>query len=271
MKDSVIWEKLKGKKIIIYGTGHVANMFYRAISEHGLQDKIQCFVRSRSVQRDEMFERIPVCRADDISIEDNTLICLAVHESIRDEVQKVVAPITNQYLWIYPYVYELMLGEPEQRAVEVSVVRLLEGCRNDLRLAIRLAAIEQQAGMNTFGFDYYIRAQMLHSSRDTAAKRLRQFTELINEWKRFGYKKENPIVLNRDYDVIDGNHRLALAVYVGQTTVFGDIYSTALSAEDIHGHEAMLSEELLLSRGFTQCDIQQLDAIQQRYLKIYEN
>lgn len=242
-------------------------MFCRAMSKHGLKDKIQCFVRSGSVQRDEMFEEIPVRCLDDVSIEDNTLICLAVHESIRDEIQKIIEPITDKYLWIYPYLYELMLGEPEQRAVEVSIGQLLGNCRNDMRLAIRLAAIEQQDGMNTFGFDYYVRAQMLHSSKDTASKRLEQFAKLISEWKQFGYKRDDPIVLNRDYDVIDGNHRLALAVYMGQKTIVGDIYPTLLSAEDIHGHEAMLSEELLRAHGFTQRDIQRLKAIQQRYLK----
>lgn len=272
MKKSIIWEKLEGKKIIIYGTGHVAHMFYKAILEHGLQETIQCFVRSESVGRDELFEGVPICSIKDVCIEYNTLICLAVHESIRDEIQKIVNPITNQYLWIYPYLFELMLGEPVQRAVEVSVAQLLGGCQNDLRLAIRLAAIEQQAGMNTFGFDYYVRAQMLHCSKDTATKRLKQFAELISEWKQFGYKKENLIVLNSDYDVIDGIHRLTMAVYMGQKTIFGDIYAAALSAKDIHGPEVMLSEEeLLLSHGFTQHEIQQLAAIQQRYLKAYEN
>lgn len=265
MKSSIIWENLEGKKIIIYGTGHVAHMFYKAMLEHGLKDRIQCFARSRCVQQDEMFEGIPVCSVDDICIDENTLVCLAVHESIRDEIQKIVEPITDQYLWVYPYIYELMLGEPEQRSVEVCVAQLLEGYRNDLRLAIRLAAIEQQDGMNTFGFDYYIRAQMLHSSKTTAAKRLERFAELIGEWKRFGYKKENPIVINQDYDVIDGNHRVAMAVYTRQATISGDIYSTVLSAEDIHGREAMLSEELLLSCGFTQCDIQKLETIKQKY------
>lgn len=272
MKSSIIWENFEGKKIIIYGTGHVAHMFYKALLEHGLKDKIQCFVRSGSVQRDEMFEEIPVRCVDDFSIEENTLICLAVHESIRDEIQEIIAPITNQYLWIYPYLYELMLGEPEQRAVEVNIAQLLEGCQNDLRLAIRLAAIEQQDGMNTYGSDYYIKAQMLHCSKDTATKRLKQFVELISEWKRFGYKKESPIIINRDYDVIDGIHRLAMAVYMGQKTIFGDIYTAALSAEDIHGPEVMLSEEeLLLSHGFAQHEIQRLAAIQERYLRTYEN
>ena len=265
----MILERLQKNRIVIYGTGHVAHKFYKVLLHHGLQDQIQCFVRTGKVNEGETLEGIQVHCFEDIHVDEDMLICLAVHESIRSEIEKVVKPVTERYIWIYPYLYELMLGEPEQKGVELQVKTLLKGFHNDLRLGVRLAVIEQQEGINAVGFDYYVRAQMLHCSKTTAAQRLKAFLELIDSWKQSGYRKEDTISINRSYGVIDGNHRLSVAVYTGQKTIYGNIYPTELSVEDIHGHEAMLSKELLLQHGFVEGEIQRLENIQQRYIRAY--
>lgn len=267
----MILDDFKGKKIIIYGTGHVGRKFYKTMKKHGFEDQVQCFVRSRDVSEGEFFEGVPVYCFETVPIEENTLICLAVHESLRDEIQRTVSSVTDQYLWIYPYLYELMLGEPEQEAVELPVERLLRGCQSDLRLGVRLAAIEQQDGLNDFGFDCYIRAQMLHCDRETALQRLKQFTRLIEEWKQNGYQKKYLLTLTRDYGVIDGNHRLAMAAYTGLKTICGNIYPTDLSVEDIHGCEPMLGKQLLAEHGFSEDELERLEKIQKRYTMAYGN
>lgn len=267
----MILDSFKGKKIIIYGTGHVARKFYKAMEKHGLREQVQCFVRSRDIRQGESFEGVPVYSLEAVSVEEDTLICLAVHESLRDEIEKTVAQVTGQYLWIYPYLYELLLGEPEQEAVELPVGMLLRGYQNDLRMGVRLASIEQEDGLNKYGFDYYIRAQMLHCDRETAEQRLKQFSGLIAEWKRVGYQKKYLLTLNRDYGVIDGNHRLAMAVYTGQKTIYGNIHPTDLALEDIHGCEAMLGKELLAEHGFSGDELVRLERIQRRYMRAYGN
>lgn len=265
----MILESFTGKKIIIYGTGHVARKFYKAMEMHGLGEQVQCFVRSRNVSEGESLEGVPVYGFEAVHVEENTLICLAVHESLRDEIEKTAAQVTGQYLWIYPYLYELMLGEPELEAVELAVDMLLESYQNDLRMGVRLAAIEQEDGLNDFGFDYYIRAQMLHCDRETAVQRLKRFSGLIAQWRRGGYQKKYLLTLNRNYEVIDGNHRLAMAVYTGQKTIYGNIHPTDLSVGDIHGREAMLGRELLAEHGFSGDELERLEGIQRRYMKAY--
>lgn len=262
-------ENLERKAIIIYGTGHVARKFYRALGKYHLQSQVQCFVRTEAVRSGERFEGVPVYCFKNISIESDTLVCLAVHESIRDEIEDTVKKVTGQYIWIYPYLYELMLGKPEQRDVEVAVSKLLKGFQEDLRLGVRLAAIEQQDKKNDYGFDYYVRAQMLHCDQETARHRLGQLLRLIVRWKKEGYERTHVLTLNRNYGVIDGNHRLAMAVYMGQERMFADIYPTNLSVEDIHGREPMLSKELLLERGFTPEAVRKLEKIQERYVNAY--
>lgn len=269
--NDMIVECLKGKKLIVYGTGHVAHKFYKALQNWSLHKNIQFFVRTGEVCVGEMFEGIPVYCFEDIRIEKGVLICLAVHEALRDEIEKTVRRITEQYLWVYPYLYELMLGEPKQKNAKLDIRLLLKGFRQDLRLGVRIAVIEQKFDKNTCGYDYYIRAQMLHCSKDTAIQRLKQFLKLIDGWSQTGYENRFAISVNQNYEVIDGNHRVAMAVYSGQTSIYGDIYPTELSAEAIHGQAAMLSKELLIQHGFTVCETQQLEMIQQRYWKAYGN
>lgn len=263
----MILEQLNGKKIIIYGTGHVARKFYRALLNHGFQEQISYFVRSGDVCDGELFEGVQVRCFEDVDFGENTIICLAVHESIRNEIENIVQKKTRQYIWIYPFLYRLMFGEPEQECVEVPVAMLLKGFDTDLRLGVRLAAIEAQDEISSYGFDYYIRAQQIHCSQDTAAQRLKQFQKLIHEWKQTGCRKGSLLAFNRKYGVIDGNHRLAMAIYTGQETICGDIYPTNLSVQDIHGCEPMLTKGLLMRHGFLESEIQRLEDTQRRYLQ----
>lgn len=264
-----IIELLRKKRIVIYGTGHVAHKFYKVLKRYGLGNQITCFAKTADVQAGENLDGIEVHCFEDIPVEEDMMICLAVHESLRDEIEKTVSQRTVQYIWIYPYLYELMLGIPEQKNVELMIESLLEGYHKDLRLGVRLAAIEQRDGINNYGFDYYIRAQMLHCSEATAAQRLKQFLEMIEKWKQSGYDRSYIIAVTRKLGVIDGNHRLAMAVYTGQKKVYGNIYPTELSIQDIHGYEPMLTKDLLAEHGFAAEDIQKLENIQQRYIKAY--
>ncbi|MCI8550026.1 MAG: hypothetical protein HFI68_05440 [Lachnospiraceae bacterium] len=263
--------KWRDKEIIVYGTGYVARKFYKAMEKKGLRRQICCFVRSGHVKEGEVFEGIPVFRFSDVAIGENTFICLAVHEAILGEIEDTVRQRTREYLWVYPYLYEMMFGEPEQKAVEIPVKALLEKFSGDFRLGIRLAAIGQQRGLNDWGFDVYIRAQMIYCGQATAKERLEQFRRLIAGWEEDGYKKDYPLSLNRSFGVIDGNHRLSMAVYAGQKTICGNIYPTDLSIEEIHGYETMQSEELLRQNGFTVQEIQKLEEIQRRYLEVYKD
>lgn len=262
-------EYLTGKKLIIYGTGYVAHKFYRALEKRSMQNNIRCFVRTNETGANETFEGLPVYCFSDIYVNENDLVCLAVHESLRDEIEKEVSQVTYKYIWIYPYLYELLFGESEQTQVEIDIKLLLQGFRNDLRLGVRIVAIEQWDGINTYGFDSYIRAQMIHCSQDTAKRRLNQFMVLASEWKKAGYNKNYPISVNRNYEVIDGNHRIAMAVYTGEKLINGNIYPTDMSAVEIHGQEAMLPEDILFKNGFSKQEIKRLWTVQQSYIERY--
>jgi len=257
---------LQKKEIVIYGNGHVGHKFLRVLREQGLEDRVRCFAVSKPVETGTLTEGIPVFCIHDIAIHRETLVCLAVHEALREEMEQILKGVTDQFIWIHPYLYSLMLGEAEQKNVEVATGKILRGCKGDARLAVRLAAIEQQEGKNQFGFDYYKRAQMLHCTAYTAELRLQSFRKLIVDWGERGYQSMYPLSLNQRFELIDGNHRLALGVYHRQKSFFCDIYPTRMSAEEIHGEEAVMTEQMLRRQGFVEDEINRLKQIQERYL-----
>ncbi len=263
------FEDFKGKELVIYGAGHVGKKFYRTLQRHGLEKQVLCFAVTGQVEKEALIEGLPVKCVYDVSIRSDTLVCLAVHESLLEEVEKVVRSITEQYIWIYPYLYELMFGEPEQKEKEIEISKILKTCRDDARLAIRLAAVEQYYGKNSFGNDYYKRAQMMHCAEHTAGQRLQQFERLMEDWEKYGYRKEYPLSLNRGYEVIDGNHRLALAVYHDKKRIFCNIYPTEIPLTGIHGQEPVMPAEVLMRHGFTRDEIEKLDEVQRRYMDAY--
>lgn len=263
-------EDLKGKEIMIYGAGHVGQKFYRTLKMHGLGKQVVCFAITDPVKEITLIEGIPLKCIYDISVQSNTLICLAVHATLRDETERIVRQITEQYVWIYPYLYDLMFGEPEQTDAEIKISEILKTCQNDARLAVRLAAIEQYDGNNSYGYDYYIRAQMMHCEEHTARQRLQQFKRLMEDWKKYGYRREHPLFLNRGYEVIDGNHRLALAVYHGQNAIFCNIYPTMIPLIDIHGQEPVMPKAVLIQHGFMQEELERLNELQKRYIDNYD-
>lgn len=266
----MIEDELREEKLVIFGTGHVGVKFYNALKARGMQRQVLCFTRTKNVDDGEAIDGIPVYCFEDVRIDSDILVCLAVHEAIRDEIEEIVRKRTDRYLWIYPYLYSFMLGTPEQKNMELDIGKLLDGFRGDLRLGVRLAVIEQQEGRNTYGFDAYVRALMTYCGKDTAEERLAQFRRLITRWKQTGYDKDCLIGVNRRYEVIDGNHRLSMAVYMKQRAIYGDIYPTDLSFEEIHGYEPLLSEKVLLENGFEKKEIERLKKTQERYLIEYE-
>ena len=258
-----------GKEIVIYGAGHVGRKFFRTLKVQGLGSQVRCFAVTKQTEEENVLDGIPLKCIYDISVQDNTLICLAVHETLRRELEDIVKGITDRYVWIYPYLYSLMFGEPEQTDIEIKISEILKTCHEDFRLAIRLAAVEQYEGKNTFGYAYYKRAQMMHCAEHTAGQRLQQFKELMADWKETGYRKEYPLSLNRLYEVIDGNHRLALAVYNRQTLIPCKIYPTEIPLTEIHGKEPVMPKDVLKKHGFTEKEILRLSKLQERYVDVY--
>ena len=86
-----------GKEIVIYGAGHVGRKFFRTLKVQGLGSQVRCFAVTKQTEEENVLDGIPLKCIYDISVQDNTLICLAVHETLRRELEDIVKGITDRY------------------------------------------------------------------------------------------------------------------------------------------------------------------------------
>jgi len=88
-------------------------------------------------------------------------------------------------------------------------------------LAVRMMAVEEFYGFNNYGFDLYRRMQL-----DSGFDWTDRFKELIKSYENYGEKNKNVLELDRDFAIMDGAHRLTLALYHGYEFVQTNIYDS---------------------------------------------
>ena len=85
---------------------------------------------------------------------------------------------------------------------------------------VRFLAIDNYYKKNTNGFEIYNEVQHYRVNQKKIIPRNQYdneetFRKLISSFEKNGFMKEYPLCLNKDFMVIDGAHRLALALYNG--------------------------------------------------------
>lgn len=262
INSAQLLEQIEKQNIVVYGAGHIARKFLKALKLYYYDQKILCFVVSVPEESEQTIEGIPVRTVDWLTEHRDLLVCIAVHEALRHDIAVTLQNVgISRHIWIYPCLYELLLGVPVETNVKVDLEDIVRTCVDDYRLAIRYATIEQYLGKNKVGFDLYRRAQALHSSPETAEERLAAFCRLIEKWRKNGYDEQSRIAINTGYEVIDGNHRVALAKYYDQKQIVCDIYEKRIAVTELHGENAMLTDSVLLREGFSDKEIKYLDSM----------
>ncbi len=231
--------KLENNRFIIYGAGYVAENFYKGIKKRGLKDNLECFVTTEGDTK--RIDEYPVKSLRRFSLNEY-VVCLAVHESLRVELEKVLRKEKcKECIWVYPFLYEFMLGTPENN-VEVPVKKIYLANKDNLLLATRYIVLEQFYGARNDGDEIYMTCMELYCSHETARKRLNQFKDLITSVENGGLSCNYPISLLDDYKYIDGAHRLSLAIYKRLPVINANIYPSTMGQEEIHGIGGIILE-----------------------------
>ena len=249
---------------IVYGTGYVAERFIESLRLLGISHSIRYCV---TTQKDkDIFNGYNVLEISELKeYYDGELICIAVHEAIKDEIVKNLEDYSfSKYTWIYPYQHKLRFGEPIELNKEVKIVQLLNTTKNDYRIPVRIAAIEQFYGKNDCGYSIYLKAQSQHCDGNTAKKRLDAFIKLIKSWDKSGFNIEHRPAVASNYEIIDGVHRIALAIYHKMECISCDIYE-AEAVESYRNEYIDIVEDVLKEAGLTAQENEVITAIH-RYL-----
>ena len=259
-------EKLATGRIIIYGAGYVAIRFFYALKKQGVAENVECFVITSGNKKE--LEGIEVKNIDELAIEEGMFFCIAVHESLRAEVESTLSlKGVSQYLWIYPFLNELILGVPIFKNKKVSVQEIWAANKNNYSIATRYLAVEKFYGQNDIGYEAYMSGLSLFNHRETSRKRLNQFVELINDWEKEGYNAEKPIVLLADGSVLDGFHRIAIAIFHQQKELICDMYPVPDDEESLHNPIALLTKDSVVEAGL---DIELIEILQKTNCRIEE-
>ncbi len=80
---------------------------------------------------------------------------------------------------------------------------------------VRYLAIENYFGLNDYGFKLYRKMQSLRMGEDYVDSAETTFKNLIKSFDKNGYDNNSSITCDENLKLLDGSHRLALALYFG--------------------------------------------------------
>ena len=252
------WELLKSGKMILFGTGHTAEVVCRALGEDVRY--LRCCMVSGHISDTSFFEK-PVIGLDDADPESlsDSVIAVTGHESIRDGIIDAVRSRTDaDILWLYPVIHELAFGETVFAEAMIPVKEIVLSQKRDERwLELRYAAVKAAAeGRES---DLYLRGMMLFSAKGTAKSRAARVPLLLDSMKRNGFLREYPILIDEDMRLIDGLHRLSCAVLLGIREVPARIVKSSGIYEAIIRDNVRATESELTAHGITSEELQHLN------------
>lgn len=82
-------------------------------------------------------------------------------------------------------------------------------------IIVRLLAIEQYYHKNDYGYEMYRKMQNKRLEQDVGKVYLERFCLLIQSYEEKGYDSKSEVELDKNLMLLDGSHRLAIAIYRG--------------------------------------------------------
>ena len=90
---------------------------------------------------------------------------------------------------------------------------------NRYDIIVRLLAIECEKGLNDCGWDFYRRMQSARMGKSWVEPAVERFKNLISSYEQNGYNQESEIELDNSLHLIDGSHRMAMALFYNQPVI----------------------------------------------------
>lgn len=114
-------------------------------------------------------------------------------------------------------------GQPENKKVKMDVGEIFshqnkspsEFAYNRLDTIVRYLAIEEYYGKNDYGFYLYRKMQGARMGADYVEQSVDKYKTLIDSFDKNGYSENSCIVCDKNLNLVDGSHRLALGLYHG--------------------------------------------------------
>lgn len=242
---------ISSRDCVIYGAGYVAQRFFKALNRQGLGKQVKSFITSSPSTITEI-DSIPVQSVEALKQYHNPMILIAVHEVLVSQIEATLLEKGyDEYIWVYPFLYEIMLGKPKISTVNLKAI--WKANDDNIALPGRYLAIEQYYGNNDYGYEIYKKIVCLFNpSLEVVKKRLENFIKLIKSWEKNGYDSSKTVTILENGLIIDGSHRISLALYHKLEKMKCNVYPATVSYSEIHSLAVIPKIDDLNILGFTQ-------------------
>ena len=279
MDTKTLLKTIQARGVVLFGTGFVAVKIVHTLAEQGLMDCIRGFVVSKAITTS--FKGKPVWslaqysemianRQNEEILGEPPLLCLAVHESLRATVEQTLSRAGLEFVWIYPNYLELAWGHGTPFVVDIPVQKILQRQEPDQAwISVRYAALKECLSGKWDGpaSALYVKAASLFSKPETARQRLAYATGVARDMIVRDYDQNRPILIDSNYRIIDGLHRLACSVLAGCRTVPCLVVKTSERFQDYFPEENRLTEAAQTKAGLTLEEIDLLKRMRQELLQ----
>lgn len=248
MNPNEILKMLQEQDYAVFGTGYVAGMLLKALEKQKALEHLRFFCRSEA-KAGESFHTYPVLPLQEAESR-GLPILLAVHDGNLASLPQSVRMIR-----VYPFLKDWLFGAPlRQELLRTAQIRQRQP-EDQYWIAVRYAGIAGIKENDPAKKELYVRTMALHSSRETAEKRLLALEKLLQEAEVHGLDPRRPLVLDEDLRVIDGLHRLAVAAWCTIPEVQTVIYPRSGIYEELFDERNRLPEHFLRAQGISEQEI----------------
>lgn len=229
MTRSELIGMMRAQPFIVYGNGYVAHRFYGCIKSLGAASRLAGCVVTHAKNGDMGADGKPVASIADIS-NTNRLLFIAAHDAVAGAMEKTARRCGFQNIvWIYPWLWQLELGEPIETRRRLFTKELVAAQRF-YNLAIDYLTIQRILdGNNT---ELYTKMQSAWSTPGVAIKRLETFKARIRDAVLHGLDSGVTVKISERCELLDGMHSAALAMYFGREEIYADVYPSDRSLYD---------------------------------------
>lgn len=260
MQAAEIIDLMRIRRFVIYGNGYIARRLYNIIKKLGLEHNVLNVAVSNPNPNDSGVNGQPLCAISEIN--QNDFIILAVHNAVADTMKRTLIKLGfSDYIWIYPYLIEMEIGQPIRRNYPVPTDILIKYLPIAYTWAIYYLSLADYIEKGLYGGSLYIKFASTYVTFEMANRRWARFQRRIDECLHNGYHQDYNIKINEGYSLIDGAHRLVLAKYFHVNSIFADIYigqGEFYAAEGLGGD--ILLHEKDLSKYYTADEIASIKA-----------
>lgn len=219
------WKALidKNRSIYIYGAGNIGKKVLRLIKRtENAVIKLNGFLVSDMIGNPAILENFPVALPEDVTDRDS-LILVSVTDIYQDAIiedlqNKGFVNIETAYKYSF---LEDDISHTFSSSIMINTNELLT-CQyigevfNRHDVIVRLLAVEEYYGKNNYGFSMYQKMQSERAQDDSyGLVSLQRFIKLIQSYEINGYQADSELIVDKDLYLVDGSHRLALAIYFG--------------------------------------------------------